>query len=95
MRPQASALVLNANGDAARFAALGLPVILYDTPHYREHLEQYSWAFFTDLSENSLIECIEKIIENYEEISAQAHKNFIEMLNFDVYFEKVYNKITE
>jgi molybdenum cofactor guanylyltransferase len=27
VRPQASALVLNANGDAARFAALGLPVM--------------------------------------------------------------------
>jgi molybdenum cofactor guanylyltransferase len=27
VRPQASALVLNANGDAARFASLGLPVV--------------------------------------------------------------------
>jgi molybdopterin-guanine dinucleotide biosynthesis protein A len=34
MRPQCQALVLNANGDPARFAATGLPVIADDVPDF-------------------------------------------------------------
>ena len=34
MRPQCAALALNANGDAARFAAFGLPVIADDVPGF-------------------------------------------------------------
>jgi molybdopterin-guanine dinucleotide biosynthesis protein A len=34
LTPQCDALVLNANGDAARFAALGLPVIPDDVPDF-------------------------------------------------------------
>jgi molybdopterin-guanine dinucleotide biosynthesis protein A len=33
IRPQARALVLNANGDAARFAGFGLPVVADPVPH--------------------------------------------------------------
>ena len=34
LRPQVSALVLNANGDPARFAAYGLPVVADSIPDY-------------------------------------------------------------
>jgi molybdopterin-guanine dinucleotide biosynthesis protein A len=34
MRPQCCALVLNANGDPARFAATGLPVVADDVPDF-------------------------------------------------------------
>ncbi|MBV8777709.1 MAG: molybdenum cofactor guanylyltransferase MobA [Alphaproteobacteria bacterium] len=34
LRPQVSALVLNANGDPARFAAYGLPVVADSTPGF-------------------------------------------------------------
>jgi molybdopterin-guanine dinucleotide biosynthesis protein A len=34
MRPQVSALVLNANGDPARFAAYGLPVVVDSIPDF-------------------------------------------------------------
>jgi molybdopterin-guanine dinucleotide biosynthesis protein A len=34
MRPQCSALILNANGDASRFAATGLPVVADSVPDF-------------------------------------------------------------
>src|SRR5688572_19974373 len=34
VRPQVDALVLNANGDPARFAALGLPVVSDNVPDF-------------------------------------------------------------
>src|SRR4030095_12521412 len=34
MKPQCSALILNANGDPARFAATGLPVVADDVPDF-------------------------------------------------------------
>ncbi len=69
------------------YAAVGLPILLYDNSHFRQHLGKYEWAFFTDLSEQSLVACIEKIMANYETLSAQAHKDFVEHLNFEKYFE--------
>lgn len=75
------------------YAAVGLPVILYDNQHFRQHLGKHKWAFFTDLSEQSLNSCIEQIVENYEELSAQAHKDFVEKLNFESYFLPVWQQV--
>jgi glycosyltransferase involved in cell wall biosynthesis len=77
------------------YAALGLPVVLYDNIHYKESLGKYTWATFTNLSEQSLFECIEKIISDYENISAQAHKDFIDKLNFETYFLPVIEEVKQ
>jgi glycosyltransferase involved in cell wall biosynthesis len=71
------------------YAASGLPVILYDNLHFRGHLEQYKWAFFTDCSETSLVEIIEKILLDYTCLSYYARENFSNKLNFEKYFEPV------
>ena len=43
------------------YMASVLPVILYDTPHYRHYLEKFEWTFFTDLKEESLLKTIKEI----------------------------------
>ncbi len=77
------------------YAALGLPIILYDNIHYRGNLSQYEWAFFTDLSEKSMSDCIEKIIANYEYLSQKAHEDFETHLNFETYFNPVIEEVME
>lgn len=68
------------------YAALGLPVLVYDNEHFRKHLGQYTWAFFTDCSPTSLLDCLEKIADNYIQISRAARNDFENELNFERYF---------
>jgi glycosyltransferase involved in cell wall biosynthesis len=77
------------------YAAVGLPVLLFDNEHFREHLEKYTWAFFTDTSEKSLFDCIEKIIANYEYLSQKAHEDFESHLNFETYFTPVIEEVMQ
>jgi len=71
------------------YACLGLPILVYDNNHYREHIGMYPWVKFTDLSQRSLIECIQSIVENYEILSKKAHGDFNAQLNFEVQFDEV------
>ena len=71
------------------YAALGLPIIVFDHAHYRFHLEKYKWVFFTDLSEASLGRCIRDIILDYENLSRLAHQDFLNELNFELNFKPV------
>lgn len=77
------------------YAAVGLPVLLFDNEHFREHLGKYEWAFFTDTSEKSLFDCIEKIIANYEYLSQKAHEDFESHLNFETYFTPVIEEVMQ
>jgi glycosyltransferase involved in cell wall biosynthesis len=77
------------------YAALGLPVLLYDNNHFREILGKYLWAFFTDTSKASLKECIEDIILNYSKLSKQASADFINELSFEHYFVRLKNLLND
>lgn len=77
------------------YAAVGLPILLFDNQHFREYLGKYEWAFFTDTSEKSLLDCIEKIIVNYEYLSQKAHENFESNLNFETYFTPVIQEVMQ
>jgi glycosyltransferase involved in cell wall biosynthesis len=77
------------------YAAVGLPVVLFDKQHFREHLEKYEWAFFTDVSADSLQNTIEKIIANYEYLSQKAHADFESHLNFETYFTPVIEEVMQ
>jgi hypothetical protein len=68
------------------YAALGMPALLYDNPHFREHLSSYNWALFTDCSESSLTACLEEIINHYQLYGQQARKDFTDKLNFEHFF---------
>lgn len=68
------------------YAALGLPVLLYDNIHFRQHLDKYAWALFTDCSAGSISRSLESIFGNYEALSAGASADWKQSLNFEHYF---------
>jgi glycosyltransferase involved in cell wall biosynthesis len=68
------------------YAALGLPVILYDTPHFRHHLSERRWAFFTTLSETSLVQALEAVAKCYDAAAYAANQDFRRELNFERVF---------
>jgi glycosyltransferase involved in cell wall biosynthesis len=68
------------------YAALGLPVLVYDTVYWRNLLGRYDWCFFTDLTPASLIEQISIIESNYEKFSQSARMSFEQELNFEFYY---------
>jgi hypothetical protein len=70
------------------YAAVGLPVLLFDSEQFRKHLGQYPWAFFTNCTPADMKEQIDKIISNYSHYSQHARKDFEENLNF----EKLFNE---
>ena len=71
------------------YAAVGLPVLLYDNEHFKSHLAKRTWAFFSDLTQESMIKNLDDIFENYNHISKSALKDFKEELNFESYFEPI------
>ena len=71
------------------YAALGLPILLFDDVHYSNHLGNYPWTRFTDLSSESLIYCLSDILNLYDEISASAHGDFLSELNFETNFRRI------
>ena len=77
------------------YAGLGLPVLLYDNTHFKEHLGKYKWALFTDCSKQSLQQSLLEIINRYEELSSAAFTDFITELNFESYIEPLINYIEE
>ena len=77
------------------YAAVGLPVLLYDMPHYREHLDTFAWSFFTDLTEKTFIESLSGIVQNYDFLRQRAWKDFNESLNFGVKFKPLMDYITQ
>ena len=71
------------------YAALGLPIIVYDSPHYREHLGKYDWVFFSDDDTEPLEKCISAIIADYDALSCSAHASFLKEFNFESKFQPV------
>jgi len=65
------------------YAAVGLPVILYDNAHFRHHLGGRQWAFFTTLSESSLVHAVEDIVRCYDIATRAATEDFRHELNFE------------
>lgn len=77
------------------YAAVGLPVVLFDTPHFRQYLEKWDWAYFTDLSAESLLEVIAEILKDYPHNSRAAHESFRQEFNFEKVFEPALATVLE
>lgn len=71
------------------YAALGLPILYYDKEYFTRYLSKYQWAIATLLDEASLLASIEKIINDYDELSLAAHSDFLQSLNFEIEFRPV------
>lgn len=65
------------------YAACGLPVILFDSEHYRSYLEKFKWSFFTDISSVNLLNTFSEIVKDYKSISNAARKDVECGLNFE------------
>lgn len=68
------------------YMGMGLPVVLYDNEHYRKHLGDKNWAFFTDLTPGSILKTLEKIISRYNDASKQASEDFKLKFNYETHF---------
>lgn len=94
-----SNLIYSTGGTASNkiyeYISHGLPVILYNTPHYHSLLSKYKWAVFTDLTEESVLSVVSQIIDNYTEMSKAALSNFSTSLNYDVSFNAAFTEIQE
>jgi hypothetical protein len=75
------------------YAALGMPVFLYDSENYRTNLDKYAWTFFSNLTEQNLLDQMTLIIDNYENLSIQAHKDFLDSLNYENAFNPIIKEI--
>lgn len=77
------------------YPASGLPSVLFDNKHYRIYFDRYDWAFFSNLSEDSLLSVIELIDNNYLALSKKAKEDFKEDLYFEKYFIPAFEDIIE
>lgn len=75
------------------YAACGLPVVLYDHASYKKYLSLCEWAFFTDLSKQSLLTLIEKIDFLWETISSKAYEDFRSQYNYERTFNEFITRL--
>ncbi|MFK7932748.1 MAG: glycosyltransferase [Saprospiraceae bacterium] len=75
------------------YAALGLPVLYFDSTHYRKHLAAHDWAFATDLTVASLLTTLQNVCNNYQSLSRAARKDFSEQLNFEANFQPILKQL--
>lgn len=71
------------------YAAVGLPVLYYDSPHFRKHLSHFSWAFPVKLESSSIAGQIKEMISQYEELSKAARNDFLNNLNYEMHFFEI------
>ena len=71
------------------YAAVGLPVIYYNSENFVPHLKRYSWAVPAGLDPHEIREAIRSILLQYERFSLEAHSDFESHLNFETGFSHI------
>lgn len=71
------------------YAAVGLPILYLNEPHFSQYLKQYEWAIPVQLNTASIRDAIESIVTNYAQYSAAAYDSFRRSLNFEGAFGPV------
>ena len=77
------------------YAAVGLPVIYYNSINFTRHLYKYPWAVATDITSNDIKLKITQIVTDYERLSSFAHQDFMMELNFENGFAEVKSYVRE
>ena len=77
------------------YAAVGLPVILFDTPYFREHFRHREWTFFTSLSGDSLRRTIETILSRYDAAMTAAMRDFQREFNYERVFTPALRRVVD
>jgi hypothetical protein len=73
------------------YAAVGLPVIYYNSENFTRYLRKFEWAVPTDLDTASIKDAITNIITVYDNLSLAAHRDFLSELNYEKWFAPVKN----
>lgn len=68
------------------YASVGLPVIVNRRNEVADEFATFNWIRPSYLDEESLLQCIVDIAENYEQYSVSARMDFEKTLNFEAYF---------
>jgi len=76
------------------YAAVGLPVIYYNRVNFTQHLEKFLWALPAELSSKDIREKIIMILKSYAQLSASAHEDFMQNLNFETGFSEIKSYIS-
>jgi glycosyltransferase involved in cell wall biosynthesis len=71
------------------YAAMGLPVLLFDNKYFNEHLSSYKFCAFTNLNQTDILEKIKYLDDNYDYFSSNALGKFNSELNFENFFKKI------
>ncbi|MBE7441776.1 MAG: glycosyltransferase [Flavobacteriales bacterium] len=77
------------------FLANGLPIIVYDNEHHKEHLQKCEAAFFSDLSKESILSIISIIDKNMIFYKKLARKEFEDNYQFEKNFKVAFNTVQE
>ena len=77
------------------YAAVGIPVLYYDAPHFKKHLGKHEWAIPTDLSRGSLLESLNQIVSKYDDMSGNALVSFRKELNYEKHFQQIKGYLNE
>ncbi|MBE7170991.1 MAG: glycosyltransferase [Williamsia sp.] len=71
------------------YAAVGLPVLYYNSENFTRHLGKYTWAFPVDTTSDDIKEKLTSVLQSYDQLSAAAHYDFLHGLNFEAGFKQV------
>ena len=77
------------------YAAVGLPVIYYNSADFTRYLGEYLWALPATLNSVDIEKQIISIMQSYAQLSASAHQDFIQCLNFETGFADVKSYIKD
>lgn len=77
------------------FLANGLPIIVFDNEHHKEHLSSCNAAFYSDLSKTSILATIKSIDSNFVNLSKLARQDFEDKYQFEFVFNPIFNEIKD
>lgn len=75
------------------YAACGVPILYYDSAHFRQYLSGYDWALDTNLTKESLLAKIEYALIYNDNLSYSAKQTFAENLHYEVFFAPLFGDI--
>lgn len=88
-----TATVASASNKIYEFLANGIPTIVLDNEHHRNHLSSSKATFFNDLSPKSIMNTIKFINDNISDLSEKAINEFENNYQFEIKFSKALNDI--
>ena len=76
------------------YAAVGLPVIYYNSENFTKYLGRYTWALPVNIDSEDIKGQLNTILASYSQLSSAAHRDFVQELNFETGFKEIKEYIT-